>query len=307
MRIKMILLLLSCTVCVLTLLAQRANAADVSSFEPALLVIDVQNAYLPMMDTKDVAPGMEAVNSLIDVFRKNNLPIIRVYHHEIGQGPAMGEEAFEFPQSVKILESDPKVIKNYPSAFTKTNLDDLLKAKNINCVYLFGFLATGCVLATYFGAVDRNYDAVMVREALISPKADYTEMICNITGARKLALVSASISILSRPVGELETLTNDQVLKIHPITSPVELNFIGYYLMSKNRLPEAIIVLKTNARLFENEPNCFDSLGEAYERNGEKDPALLHYEKAVQKAKEKNDANLPVFEKNYQRVKQSGQ
>ena len=171
--------LLLCIICTVPLWSQPAAAP----FKPALLVIDIQNAYLPMMDQQDVASGMEAINELIGVFREQNYPVILVYHQEIGQPLAPGDPAFEFPASVKILEGDPRVIKHQPSAFTKTNLDELLKAKGINSVYLCGLSATGCVLATYFGALDREYETVMVNEALISPKAEYTTMIRNITGA----------------------------------------------------------------------------------------------------------------------------
>ena len=293
--------LLLCIICTVPLWSQPAAAP----FKPALLVIDIQNAYLPMMDQQDVASGMEAINELIGVFREQNYPVILVYHQEIGQPLAPGDPAFEFPASVKILESDPRVIKHQPSAFTKTNLDELLKAKGINSVYLCGLSATGCVLATYFGALDREYETVMVNEALISPKAEYTTMIRNITGAWPLDLATLSLNFLSIQIQSLESLSDEQWRTDFGITTPVALNQMGYVMMLKQRLPEAIVLLKANARLFPDEANCFDSLGEAYERNGQNDLALINYEKAFLKAKEKNDANLSVFEKNYQRMKEA--
>ncbi len=293
--------LLLCVIFITPLWSQPAAPP----FKPALLVIDIQNAYLPMMDQQDVATGMEAINELIGVFRKHDYPVILVYHHELGQPLAPGDPAFEFPASVNILESDPRVIKHHPSAFTKTNLDELLKAKGVTSLYLSGLSATGCVLATYFGALDRAYETVMVNEALISPKAEYTTMIRNITAGWPLSLVALSMDILAAPIESLESMSDEKWRTEFGITAPAALNQMGYVMMLKQRMPDAIVLLKANARLFPDEANCFDSLGEAYERNGQNELALINYEKAFLKAKDKNDANLSVFEINFQRLKEA--
>ena len=275
------------------------------SFKPALLVIDIQNEYLPVMDQKDVKPGMEAINTVIGMFRKYQYPVIRVHHTQIGQGPAPGTEAFEFPKTVPVTVDDPQIIKNYPSAFTKTSLDSLLKAKGCTSVYLCGLSAVGCVLATYFGAMDRGYDTYMVREAIISHNADYTNVIRNITAALPLPFVELNLRVLSDDVKKLQDISAETLSKDYGITAPDQLNVIGYNLIFKERLADAIIVMKANLRLFPEEPNCYDSLGDAYERNKQKDLALRHYERAYRKAKEKNDPHQQVFEKNFQRLKES--
>jgi nicotinamidase-related amidase len=277
------------------------------SIRPALLVIDIQNEYLPVMDQKDVKPGMEAINTAIGIFRKYHYPVIRVHHSEIGQGPAPGTEAFEFPKTVPVTVDDPQIVKNYPSAFTKTSLDSLLKAQGCNAVYLCGLSAVGCVLATFFGGMDRGYDTYMVREGIISHKADYTDVIRNITGALPLRFVELNLKVLSDDVKKLEDMPAETLSKEYDITAPNQLNIIGYNLIFKGRLVDAIIVMKANLRLFPEEPNCYDSLGDAYERNSQKDLALSHYEKACQKGKEKNDPNLQAYEKNFQRLKESKQ
>jgi nicotinamidase-related amidase len=148
---------------------------------PALLVIDIQNAYLPHMDEKDVKRGMEIINYVIALFRDNGFPVIRVYHTHPQNGPAIDSAEFEFPKTTAVKPDDPRVVKNYPNAFKKTSLDRLLKDKNINTLFLCGLSATGCVLATYHGALDLDYDVFMVKGALISPSATETghvEEIC---------------------------------------------------------------------------------------------------------------------------------
>jgi hypothetical protein len=231
--------------------------------------------------------------------------VIRVHHIQIGQGPAPGTEAFEFPKTVPVTVDDPQIIKNYPSAFTQTSLDSLLKARGCNTVYVCGLSAVGCVLATYFGAMDRGYDTHMVREAIISHNADSTNVIRNITGALPVAFVELNLRVLSDDVKKLEDMSAETLRKDYGITTPDQLNILGYNLIFKDRLADAIIVMKANLRLFPEEPNCYDSLGDAYERNKQKDLALSHYEKAYRKAKEKADPHLQVYEKNFQRLKES--
>jgi nicotinamidase-related amidase len=136
--------------------------------KPALLVIDIQNAYLPLMDEKDKKLGMEMINYVIALFRDNGHPVIRVYHTDPKGGPVVDSEAFEFPKTVDVKPDDPRIVKNYPSAFKKTELDKLLRQKGCNTLFLCGLSAVGCVLATYHGAKELDYDTFMVKDALIS-------------------------------------------------------------------------------------------------------------------------------------------
>ncbi|MCK9203616.1 MAG: isochorismatase family protein [Bacteroidales bacterium] len=141
--------------------------------KPALLVIDVQKAFLPMMSPdKDMA--MEYINGLIGLFRKHGYPVIRVYHTSEEYGVTPGAEGFEYPEKVNILPTDPKVIKTYGDGFNKTDLDKVIKATGSNTLFLCGLSATGCVLATWIGAQDNDYKAFMVKDAIISPNAGYT-------------------------------------------------------------------------------------------------------------------------------------
>jgi len=161
------------------LTTQAQEAIKDQEMKPALLVIDIQNSFLEYMsDEKKLA--MEMINAAIYTFRQMKLPIIRVYHTNPGWGPAPGTEAFEYPKSVAILDEDPKVIKNYPSAFIKTDLDKILKEKGCNTLFLCGLSATGCVLATYHGGLEREYKPFMIKEAIISNNAQYTNVIKDI-------------------------------------------------------------------------------------------------------------------------------
>ncbi len=157
--------------------AAAQAAASPVRMKPALLVIDIQNSYLPLMDEKDVKPGLTMINYFIALFRANGFPVIRVYHTDPKMGPAPGSADFEFPKTVAIRDDDPKVIKNYPDAFKKTELDKLLKDKGCNTLFLCGLSAVGCVLATYHGGLDLDYQVFMAKDALISHDAALTKAV----------------------------------------------------------------------------------------------------------------------------------
>jgi nicotinamidase-related amidase len=177
----------------------KANPSDsaAKTIRPALLVIDIQKAFLPMMSSdKDVA--MEYINGLIDLFRKNGFPVIRVYHSSAEYGVTQGTDQFEFPETVKILPSDPKVIKTYGDAFNKTELDNVIKKSGSNTLFLCGLSATGCVLATWIGAQNADYKAFMIKEAIISPNSAHTDQIEQIFDAVSYEVVQLLVDASKR-------------------------------------------------------------------------------------------------------------
>jgi len=147
---------------------EKDNAVKAQSpMKPALLVIDTQNAFMKYM-SDEKGTTLEMINWAIWLARENNIPVIRVYHTDPEWGPKPGTEEFEYEKSLQVKEADPRIIKNFPSSFKKTKLDEILKEKGCNTLYLCGLSATGCVLATYFGALDLDYHPFMLKGAIMS-------------------------------------------------------------------------------------------------------------------------------------------
>ena len=181
MKKIVLVILLLLAVSLAWLYAADAAKPVPAKIKPALLVIDIQNAYLPMMDEKDKKWAMEGINYYIALFRGNGFPVIRVYHTDLKAGPKPDSEEFAFPKTVAILPDDPMIVKNYPSAFKKTELDKLLKARGCNTLFLCGLSAVGCVLATYHGGKDLDYEVYMLKGALISHDAALTKAVQEIS------------------------------------------------------------------------------------------------------------------------------
>jgi predicted alpha/beta superfamily hydrolase len=86
-----------------------------------------------------------------------------------------------------------------------------------------------------------------------------------------------------------------------PIPEPT-INFMGYRLLQANHVKEAIDVFKANVERYPDSANVYDSLGEAYERAGDRENARWNYAKAAELGKKANDPNTAIFERNRDRM-----
>jgi polyisoprenoid-binding protein YceI len=69
-----------------------------------------------------------------------------------------------------------------------------------------------------------------------------------------------------------------------------QLNLVGYKLMAAGRLDDALTVFRRNAALFPNSANVYDSLGEVYTANGDREQAIRNYERALELSPENTSA-----------------
>ena len=195
---KLILMLLLVTVSFPLLSQEKKDEAQViPEMKPALVIIDIQNKFLPYMSS-DQDKALEMINWAIYVAREYKIPVIRVYHTDPNWGPKPGTEEFEFPESIKINDDDPKVIKNYGDGFKKTDLDKILTEKGINTLFLCGLSATGCVLATYHGAKNLEYDVFMLQDAIISSDQQLTKAVEKICESVSLDTFNFMMKYLKR-------------------------------------------------------------------------------------------------------------
>jgi nicotinamidase-related amidase len=145
-----------------------------NKIKPALLVIDVQNKYLKMVQPRDKELAIFFINLIIELFRNNDFPIIRIYHKDKDAPPDADPAEFEYPDSILIQPGDPKIIKTYSDAFNKTGLDKVLREKGSNTLFICGLSAVGCVLSTFVGSHNHDYRAFIVKDAIMSHNTDYT-------------------------------------------------------------------------------------------------------------------------------------
>jgi glyoxylase-like metal-dependent hydrolase (beta-lactamase superfamily II) len=61
-----------------------------------------------------------------------------------------------------------------------------------------------------------------------------------------------------------------------------ELNNLGYHLLWRNRLDDAIEIFRLNIEAYPDNANTYDSMGEAYMTRGDKELAITYYEKSLE-------------------------
>jgi Flp pilus assembly protein TadD len=74
------------------------------------------------------------------------------------------------------------------------------------------------------------------------------------------------------------------------------LNQVGYSLMGNKQMADAILVLRKNVELHPDSWNAYDSLGEAYLKDGNKELATKNYQKSVE-LNPKNENGVEALKK----------
>ncbi|MHB8128064.1 MAG: cysteine hydrolase family protein [Mobilitalea sp.] len=130
----------------------------------AFLVIDMQkNCKENTSGKASFEKAVEYINEVSQIFRQKNLPVVIIKDVEAG-GP--GTEGFECVDEIVVSEKDFSIHKSHCNSFWETELDDILKREEVDCVILSGFAAEHCVLFTYNGAIERGYHTFLLQKGI---------------------------------------------------------------------------------------------------------------------------------------------
>ena len=66
------------------------------------------------------------------------------------------------------------------------------------------------------------------------------------------------------------------------VLNETQVNAVGYWLVGRKRVEEAVEVFKMNVEDFPNSSNAYDSLGEAYMIKGDKELSIKHYQRSLE-------------------------
>ncbi len=138
----------------------------------ALVVIDVQPVFLndASFRTLDGDDLVEKCATLIDGARVAGIPVIYVRHADDDDMPdGTPEEAKRFHPDLAPLPDEPVVDKIFGSGFMETNLDDVLKTRQIEGIVACGLSTYGCVNQTVLFAKLYGYDVSVVGNAHAGP------------------------------------------------------------------------------------------------------------------------------------------
>lgn len=131
----------------------------------AFLVVDVQQAFF---DNKNYAPQLETaavyINHVSAMFRKYEQVVVHVQHGPAGGGK--GNPGFEVGEKINQEEGDLYVTKEYGNSFWRTDLEQMLKDRDVDLVIVSGFAAQNCVLATYNGSIERDFETAILHHGI---------------------------------------------------------------------------------------------------------------------------------------------
>ncbi|MBL4656060.1 MAG: hypothetical protein JKY33_09590 [Bacteroidia bacterium] len=99
-----------------------------------------------------------------------------------------------------------------------------------------------------------------------------------------------------KDLSDMEFRMNNQLEKYGIINSRFEImiNNYGYKMINEKYMNEAIAVFKFNVKHFANSSKAYDSLGEAYMINNQKDLAIENYEKSLELNPKNNNAKKMI-------------
>jgi Tfp pilus assembly protein PilF len=75
-----------------------------------------------------------------------------------------------------------------------------------------------------------------------------------------------------------------------------DLNNAGYILLGQDKVKEAIDVFKMNVKLYPESSNVYDSLGEAFMKDGNKELSIKNYEKSLELDPKNDNAKKMIEE-----------
>ncbi len=181
----------------------------------ALLIIDAQEYFLNP-ESPAFAPSSKAVteniNKLIQLFERKNLPVIFTKHGNTESNAGMmkiwwkrllEQDSFysDISETIRIPDDSIIISKSQYNAFFESQLEDVLRQKNISSLVICGFLTNLCVETTIRESFVRGYNSVLPVDATCAYKFDYHFASC--------LNLSNGFCSLSKTDSVIKELTND--------------------------------------------------------------------------------------------------
>jgi nicotinamidase-related amidase len=136
----------------------------------ALVLIDIQKG----LDEWDFYGGNrnnlkaeKNASKLLEVFRKKKLPIYHVKHSSTNTASPLhaSKPGFKIKDEVQPRDSEPVFVKKVNSAFIGTNLEKVLKEKNISKLVIAGLTTNHCISTSVRMAANLGFEVTLAANA----------------------------------------------------------------------------------------------------------------------------------------------
>ncbi|HEY2376061.1 MAG TPA: cysteine hydrolase [Gemmatimonadaceae bacterium] len=171
--------------------------------DQALLVMDVQSGVVVRIPDGDAY--VARVRSAVEFARRRRIPVIYVVVGFRAGAPEVStrNKAFSnalkqgatFPDAQPVIrpeDGDVVVVKRRVSAFTGSDLEVVLRAKNIQHLVLTGIATGGVVLSTLREAADKDYRLTVLSDLCADSDAEVHNVLINKIFPRQADVVSSA-------------------------------------------------------------------------------------------------------------------
>ncbi len=174
-----------------------APKLTLNSARTAVLIMDYQNDIVSVLPENVQTPLLERASAILRKARQAHLPVIYIVvrfrdgYPEISLHNKLfsslkesgrlreGTPGSEICNKVAPQPEDIVITKRRVGAFSTTELETILRAKNINTLVLFGISTSGVVLSTIRSAADMDYSLVVVSDACADRDAEVNHVLMN--------------------------------------------------------------------------------------------------------------------------------
>lgn len=163
---------------------------SINNARTAILIMDYENDIVNMLPESVQLPLLEKASMILKAARQAHLPIIYIVVRFRDGYPEINVQNKLFSnlkESGRLIEGtfgaeihskvaphpgDIIVTKRRVGAFSTTDLEPILRSKNINTLVLFGISTSGVVLSTLRSAADMDYKLVVISDACADRDAE---------------------------------------------------------------------------------------------------------------------------------------
>ena len=136
----------------------------------ALIVIDVQRAFDQWEAAGKKRNNPQAVARIVDLlaaFRASGAPVFHIRHQGTRPNSSFLPDGAGYPvkDEAREIAGEPVLVKRVNSAFIGTDLEQRLRAANIETLVICGATTNHCVETTTRMAGNLGFDAWLVRDA----------------------------------------------------------------------------------------------------------------------------------------------
>lgn len=135
---------------------QEAKLKEFAKEPAALLILDMQNVYLPVYRQSILIQTIAKLRISAD---EAGIPV--VYIRQTSAGLPADSKSLAIHPALKPREGETVIDKERPSAFYNTNLEEVLLFQNIKTLIVTGIATPHCYAATVIDGASRGFNIII--------------------------------------------------------------------------------------------------------------------------------------------------